>query len=146
MTLTINQKLILDDRLTDSTYPLADMPLHGYDDNILLLSKNALFPWFILVPSTQETEFHKLSTDQQSQTQQHINTIARFIEMHFSPDKINIATIGNIVSQMHIHIIGRRKDDSCWPNVVWGSKQYKDYEAGEVTTIKNQLSEILKPL
>jgi len=123
----------LDARLAEDTHPLGEV-----DDNLLLLSKNALFPWFILVPKTQETEFHKLNSEQQANIQQHINAVARFIEKHFSSDKINIATIGNIVSQLHVHIIGRKESDVCWPGVVWGTSHFKNYESQEITAIKKQ--------
>ena len=124
----------LDDRLKADCYRLGTC-----DDNILLLSKNALFPWFILVPNTDETEYHKLSSSQQASTQQQINAIAQFIEQNFSTDKINIASIGNIVSQLHVHIIGRSKEDACWPNVVWGTAHFKNYESNAVAIIRNQL-------
>ena len=129
----------LDTRLTEDTYPLGE-----FDDCLLLLSKNALFPWFILVPDTKEIEFHKLNSTQQTNIQQHINAVARFIEGCFPTDKINIASIGNIVSQCHIHIIGRHHNDACWPNVVWGIPQFKAYEKGEVAAIKSQLTDTLK--
>ena len=131
--------IALDARLKTDTYQLGE-----FDGSLLLLSKNALFPWFILVPETQEIEFHKLSAEQQSTTQQRINAVARFIEQHFSTDKINIATIGNIVSQLHIHIIGRNKNDACWPGVVWGTTQFENYKTGKVATIKTQLADALQ--
>lgn len=136
--------ITLDSRLKEDTYllgRLSEKTSGGNNDCLLLLSKNAAFPWFILVPSTQEIEFHKLQPGQQAGIQQHINSIAQFIEQHFPTDKINIASIGNIVSQLHIHIIGRRKDDACWPGVVWGSSHSKKYEAHEVVAIKSQLAD-----
>lgn len=131
--------IILDARLVEDTYPLGT-----FDDCQVLLSKNALFPWFILVPATQEIEFHKLGAQQQTNIQQHINAVAQFIEEYFSTDKINVASIGNIVSQLHIHVIGRNQNDACWPNVVWGTSQFKAYETGVIATIKTQLSTALK--
>lgn len=128
----------LDQRLKNDTYQLGNL-----GNNLLLLSKNALFPWFMLVPDTNEIELHKLDAEQQRQTQQHINTIARFIEAHFPTDKMNIASIGNIVSQLHIHIIGRHKSDACWPGVVWGTHHFKEYEADELKKIKAQLADTL---
>lgn len=133
--------MTLDTRLKADTYQLGE-----FDGSLLLLSKNALFPWFILVPETREIEFHKLSAAQQSRTQQQINAVARFIEDHFSADKINIATIGNIVSQLHIHIIGRNKNDACWPGVVWGTSHFEDYEAHTIATLKTQLAGMLKDI
>ena len=130
--------IILDSRLADDTYRLGT-----FDDCLLLLSKNALFPWFILVPETPEIEFHKLNTQQQTNIQQHINAVATFIEGHFSTEKINIASIGNIVSQLHIHIIGRHQNDACWPNVVWGTRHFKAYETNDVVAIKTQLADAL---
>lgn len=131
--------ITLDERLAADTHQLGT-----FDNCLLLLSKNALFPWFILVPATQEIEYHKLDTQQQARIQQYINAIAQFIEENFSTEKINIASIGNIVSQLHIHIIGRHQNDACWPNVVWGTTQFKAYEINEITAIKKQLSDTLK--
>lgn len=133
--------ITLDARLKADTYPLGE-----FDGSLLLLSKNALFPWFILVPETREIEYHKLDTEQQSKIQQHINAVARYIEDHFSVDKINVATIGNIVSQLHIHIIGRHKNDACWPGVVWGTPHFESYDASKLATIKTQLAETLKDI
>ena len=131
--------IILDTRLAEDTYPLG-----AFDDCLLLLSKNALFPWFILVPATQEVEFHKLEAQQQTNIQQHINAIAQFIEGYFPTEKINVASIGNIVSQLHIHVIGRHHNDACWPNVVWGTTQFKGYEIDMISDIKIQLGSALK--
>lgn len=131
--------IVLNDRLQEDTYRLGE-----FSDCLLLLSKNALFPWFILVPDTDATEFYKLSPDQQMRTQQHINAIAQFIEAHFPTEKINIATIGNIVPQLHIHIIGRHQNDACWPGVVWGTSHFKEYNTEEVNSIRKQLSNKLK--
>lgn len=131
--------ITLDSRLAADTYRLGT-----FDDCLLLLSKNALFPWFILVPKTQEIEFHKLEGKQQFNIQQHINVVAQFIGENFSTDKINIASIGNIVSQMHIHVIGRSETDPCWPGVVWGTSHFKDYETHTINNIKVKLSESLE--
>jgi len=128
----------IDERLATDSYQLGK-----FDNCQLLLSKNALFPWFILVPTTRETEFHKLDPAQQAKIQQHINVVAQFIEKCFSTDKINIASIGNIVSQLHIHIIGRKRNDACWPGVVWGTTHFSEYKTGDVIIIKKQLADTL---
>jgi diadenosine tetraphosphate (Ap4A) HIT family hydrolase len=130
--------ITLDPRLQADSHLLGE-----FDNCFLLLSNNALFPWFILVPETEEIEFHKLSPEQQASIQQHINAVARFIETHFATDKINIATIGNMVSQLHIHIIGRNRHDACWPGVVWGTPHIKAYEGQQVEAIKSQLADAL---
>jgi diadenosine tetraphosphate (Ap4A) HIT family hydrolase len=109
--------------------------------NILLLHKNALLPWFILVPDTSENELYKLQDAQLLKVQQCINHLARFVEQHFKTDKLNIATIGNIVPQLHVHIIGRFNDDFCWPAPVWGQTQSADYTEKQIRDIKATLVE-----
>ena len=70
--------------------------------------------------------------------------MSRFVEKNFSTDKLNIACIGNVVSQLHIHIVGRRKNDICWPGVVWGLKESKEYSAEEVNRIRGKLIESIQ--
>ncbi len=105
----------------------------------ILLMDNALVPWFILVPETSITEFHQLEHKQQLQLLEEINRISGFIESHFTISKLNTATIGNIVRQMHIHIIGRHEKDYCWPGVVWGRVEKEPYEQSKVDEIRNAL-------
>ena len=131
--------LSLDRRLENDTHQLGKL-----DNCLLLLSKNAHFPWFILVPATDEIEYHRLDNALQKRLQQHINAVAEFIETHFDTDKINIATIGNVVSQLHIHIIGRSKNDPCWPGVVWGTEHFKPYSENEIEKIKIQIKDTLE--
>ncbi len=102
----------------------------------LLLHKNALIPWFILVPDTGQRELFKLQAAQQTLVQNSINQLASFVEQHFNSDKLNIATIGNIVPQLHIHIIGRKTSDYCWPNPVWGQTDSREYQEEEVQAIR----------
>jgi len=120
---------------------LADCYVLGtINDNTLLLHKNALVPWFILVPDTRQTEFFKLETCQQQAIQAIVNEIAHFIEHHFKPDKLNIATLGNLVHQLHIHIIGRFINDYCWPAPVWGQQQSSTYHPDELIALKQHIS------
>jgi diadenosine tetraphosphate (Ap4A) HIT family hydrolase len=124
----------LDTRLQQDTYFL------GYMDGVcLLLSRNAYFPWFILVPDTQETEFYRLPRETQLQLLNLINRLSRFVEKYFSVDKLNVATIGNVVSQMHVHVVGRTIGDPCWPGVVWGCDQFKGYSEGQLKDIREKL-------
>lgn len=105
----------------------------------ILLLNNALVPWFVLVPETSITEFHHLEQQQQLLLLTEINHISGFIENNFEITKLNTATIGNIVQQMHIHIIGRHEKDYCWPGVVWGRPEKEAYESAQVDKIKNAL-------
>lgn len=111
------------------------------DNTSILLSRNAHFPWFLLVPQTRQRELHQLAPEQQNAVLEQINLVSRFIEDSFRVEKLNVACIGNIVPQMHIHIVGRNRDDICWPNVVWGIEQHKAYQEAEVHSIKMKLQQ-----
>ena len=105
----------------------------------LLLHKNALVPWFILVPDTDKNELFKLDSEQQAVIQTEINTLANFTEKHFNSDKLNIASIGNIVPQLHIHIISRKVSDFCWPSPIWGRQEFAEYTTPQLNEIKQAL-------
>ena len=109
------------------------------DDIHILLMNNTLLPWFILVPETRQTELHQLPEVQFQRLMTLQRTMARFIESNFAVDKINTAAIGNVVSQLHVHVIGRCKTDHCWPGVVWGNPQKSLYSSDEAKTIGQKL-------
>ena len=111
------------------------------EDHYLLLMNNNLVPWFILVPRADVHEFYEINKDMQVSLLEHINSLSAFIKDHFQAEKLNIATIGNIVKQLHIHIIGRRQDDFCWPGVVWGTQDKQPYSKEQINHIKDLLVE-----
>ena len=96
----------------------------------VLLKDNAVFPWFILVPEVESsiTELHELEATDYASVMFTIRQVSEFVEKHFDPDKINVAAIGNIVNQLHIHIIARTTTDPAWPGVVWSCDSKTPYE------------------
>lgn len=96
----------------------------------VLLKDNAVFPWFILVPEVDEsiTELHQLDATAYASVMFSVRQISEFVEGHFQAEKINVAAIGNIVRQLHIHIVARSETDPAWPGVVWSSDAKKPYE------------------
>lgn len=125
----------LDPRLQNDCFILSESELF-----LVLLMNNSLVPWFILVPKTDVTELYQLDEVMQSKVLGQINLISQFINDEFKPDKLNVAAIGNIVNQLHIHIVGRYKSDVYWPGVVWGSNEKKAYQQDELDSIKSQLN------
>lgn len=95
---------------------------------LVLLMNNSLVPWFILVPQRNEVEICDLPHEDQLAVLECINRLSRFLKIHFKADKLNVAAIGNVVRQMHIHVVGRYVDDFCWPGVVWGRKERQPYD------------------
>jgi len=129
---------ILDERLEADCYQLGRFQFCR-----LLLSKNAAVPWFILVPETQYTELFELSEKEQQSLQIEINLVSKFVKDTFDVTKLNVAAIGNIVSQMHIHIVGRHPADYCWPGVVWGVASESEYRDEQVTQLIDALNKKL---
>lgn len=82
--------------------------------------KASSLPWLILVPDTDVTELYQLSPQRYQEIMSRVNALSRCIPASFPVDKLNVAAIGNVVEQMHIHVIGRRRNDYCWPQPVWG--------------------------
>ena len=87
------------------------------------MHRSAQFPWFLLVPEDPATELHELPPALRAELQALADRVGRFVLKHWRCDKLNIAAIGNVVPQLHLHVIGRRQDDALWPRVVWGNLQ-----------------------
>jgi diadenosine tetraphosphate (Ap4A) HIT family hydrolase len=106
----------LDSRLEADTLPVGDLALSS-----VLLLNDARFPWFVLVPRIEGvSELTDLSDEQSAQLMQDIRIAARVMLELSKPDKVNVGALGNIVTQLHVHVIGRFRSDPAWPGPVWG--------------------------
>ena len=84
------------------------------------LNNDSRFPWLILIPElTNLRELHEIPVDLQSRVYKEINLCSKLLEEVSQADKMNVAALGNIVPQLHIHIIARKQDDIAWPQPVW---------------------------
>ncbi|KPY58319.1 Histidine triad protein [Pseudomonas amygdali pv. sesami] len=138
-----NQELfivfVLDSRLQQDTLPIGDFPLCR-----LLLSNDSHYPWFILVPRRADiTEVFQLSAADQLQLWQETSVLAKVLKELFDADKINIAALGNVVSQLHMHVIVRNRDDAAWPAPVWGKHAAVAYTDEQFSAICRQLRPVL---
>ena len=114
---------ILNNRLAHDSFFVADLELCQ-----IRLINNQEFIWFILVPKINDIiHITDLSLNNQILLMQEINQTAMILQKLFTPTRLNIAMIGNIVSQMHWHIVVRYDTDTAWPSPVWG-KQSSVYE------------------
>ncbi len=108
--------MILHPQLEQDCFVLGRFPL-----SVVLLMNDSRYPWFILVPQRQDVrEIHHLSDQDQQQLMRESSVLAGCIETEFNADKINIAALGNVVPQLHIHHIVRYRNDPVWPAPVWG--------------------------
>ena len=87
----------------------------------VLLIRNAAVPWFILVPDTRLQDVLDLPDEHRKMVMTDCAGISTFIKQTLGFDKVNFAGLGNVVPQMHLHIIGRHSGDPCWPQPVWGN-------------------------
>lgn len=103
-------------QLLEDCHQLGAMP-----SGPLLLHRNASLPWFILVPDTSLEDVLDLDPASLSELLSDCQQVSRFIKRELALTKINFAGLGNVVPQMHLHIIGRSQADACWPQPVWGN-------------------------
>lgn len=129
----------LDSRLENDTLFIANLQLSR-----LLLMNDSNFAWLILVPQKENlTELTDLDFAEQTQLLKEINLVAEILKKNFPCDKLNIATLGNVVSQLHIHVIARRKDDAAFPKPVWGNSVVKFYEKSEAEKLVEKIRSLI---
>jgi diadenosine tetraphosphate (Ap4A) HIT family hydrolase len=125
----------LHDRLTADTLLVGDFPLC-----LLLLSKDANYPWTILVPKREGIEeIYQLNNIDRQQLLHESCVLAEAMQTLFSPDKLNIATIGNKVPQLHMHHVARTTGDAAWPGPVWGAAPAASYSEDKIRAIHTSL-------
>jgi len=103
----------------------------------VLLKDNAIFPWFILVPEVDDsiTELHQLDATDYASIMFTVRQMSEFVDSHFKADKVNVAAIGNIVKQLHIHVIARYESAPAWPGVVWSCPEKRNYDKEDALAI-----------
>jgi diadenosine tetraphosphate (Ap4A) HIT family hydrolase len=118
---------ILDERLANDTTFVADLPFCR-----ALLMKDRRFPWIVLVPRRPgAVELFDLDPDERAQLIEETALVARALKKVTGAAKINVGALGNVVSQLHMHVVARREDDDAFPRGVWGSGAAEAYPDGE---------------
>ena len=113
----------------------------------VLLMKDANYPWCVLVPSSEnKTEIFELSKEEQEQLQLESTSLLSYLNDEFNADKMNVAALGNVVSQLHIHHIVRYTGDIAWPKPVWGAFLAKKYSDEDLNNLIAKLSVGFKKL
>jgi diadenosine tetraphosphate (Ap4A) HIT family hydrolase len=111
----------------------------------LLLINDSHYPWFVLVPERLNiTEIYQLSKADQQQLNFESTLLSQTLAELYRADKMNIAAIGNLVPQLHIHHIVRYKNDIAWPAPVWGKFDAESYTEQHLKLIKTQMHNALK--
>lgn len=126
-------------QLEKDTFNLGQFPLCR-----LLLMNDSNYPWFILVPQRDNIrELHELNDTDRCQLWDESAQLARALTQAFSPDKLNIAALGNQVPQLHIHHVVRYTRDPAWPAPVWGKVPARRYYSAESMKLVRLLTPLL---
>jgi diadenosine tetraphosphate (Ap4A) HIT family hydrolase len=132
-------------QLERDTFAVGDLPLSR-----LLLMDDANFPWLIAVPRRAGAEeIFDLEAREQAQLMSELALLARLLKDLTGCDKINVAAIGNMVPQLHVHLVARRRDDAAWPRPVWGASPPRPYGDNErdrlIAAIRQRILASLNP-
>jgi diadenosine tetraphosphate (Ap4A) HIT family hydrolase len=128
-TFSLHPQLVLDG------IELADFPLCK-----LLLCNDSAYPWFILVPKIADiSEVFQLEWQQQQQLLNESSLLSELLLQVFAGDKMNIAALGNVVEQLHVHHVVRFKSDAQWPKPIWGQQALTPYSDEELVALKAKL-------
>ena len=117
----------LHSQLKKDTIDIGDLPLCK-----VLVIKDANYPWLLLVPRREAVEIIDLDDVEQAQLTTEVSRVARALKDITQCDKLNIAALGNVVPQLHVHVIARRTSDPAWPRPVWGVMPPLAHDAAEV--------------
>jgi diadenosine tetraphosphate (Ap4A) HIT family hydrolase len=129
----------LHERLRSDTVAIAAWPL-----SLLLLMNARQWPWLILVPQRAGLrEIHDLEASDRARLIEEIARASRCLETLVQPAKINVGALGNLVPQLHVHVIARFTDDPAWPRPVWGTVAPEPYEAA---ALKDRVRQIRSAL
>jgi diadenosine tetraphosphate (Ap4A) HIT family hydrolase len=125
----------LHSQLQKDTIDIGDLPLCR-----VLVIKDAHYPWLLLVPRREgAVEIIDLDEVAQAQLMTEVSRVARALKETTKCDKLNIAALGNVVPQLHVHVIARRTGDAAWPRPVWGVMPPLAHDPEEVQNFINAL-------
>jgi diadenosine tetraphosphate (Ap4A) HIT family hydrolase len=126
-------------RLAADSHVLGALPA-----SLLLLHREAALHWFILVPATACADVTDLPAAQRNALLDDAAALAAELKGHWGYPKVNIGALGNVVPQLHLHVVGRRPEDYCWPGPVWGAPAPgRAYRDGDIAAIGGRLRQSL---
>lgn len=128
----------IDERILSTAFILGDWPLSR-----VFLKNESQFPWLILVPRVENTqEIYQLTKEHQQILMTEINQLSLLVNNYFNPDKLNIGSLGNVVPQLHVHVVARNKQDVLWPQGIWqAALDTKSYDSSVLNPLLSDLRE-----
>jgi len=131
----------VDERISSTSFFLGDWPLSR-----IFLKNNANYPWLILVPREPNIqEIDQLTRRQQYRLMNEISALSSIVKAYFKSDKLNVGALGNIVSQLHVHVVARFENDALWPHGIWQAAQTSvPYTEAQIERLLLALRDLLK--
>jgi len=131
----------LNPQLAADTRPVVSLPLCE-----VLLMNDSRFPWCILVPRVPELrDFHDVPAAQKATFMAEIERVSLALKRLTGAYKMNVAALGNMVEQLHVHVIARQREDAAWPGPVWGVGKAEAYDDAAADGLIARLREALQP-
>ena len=132
----------IDPKLSSGSFIVAELKISR-----LLLKNDANYLWFILIPRKADAiELTDLNFADQTEILREINQVSKALQKGFAVDKLNIATLGNKVKQLHIHVIGRFENDISFPKPIWEFAPAKPYEEKAAQDLIEKIQSLLEPV
>lgn len=130
---------VLDARLAADSLPVIDLALSS-----VRLMRDASYPWLLVVPRRAElVELIDLAPEEQHALWAELARVSHALRATVPCDKLNVAALGNVVSQLHVHVIARRQGDAAWPRPVWGAVPATPYASGAAEQLAARLAAAL---
>lgn len=122
------------------------MPIIGLDLCRVLLMNDCQYPWLIMVPEVAGVrEIHDLTPGDQQRLMAEITHVSRRLQRYSNADKMNVAALGNMVPQLHVHVIARFESDAAWPGPIWGKVPAMPYPQDKAETFIQEFGAALGP-
>ena len=118
--------------------------LAEWGSGVLLLHSNASLHWFLLVPKTSAVDLLDLEKAESQELFSVASVLHGYLKRELSYPRVNVGALGLVVPQLHLHVVGRRTDDPCWPAPVWGNlPDGPAYAESDLVTIKCDVERLL---
>lgn len=131
-----------DARLVADSHPVAELPLCQ-----LRLMNDARYPWLVLIPRRPGvSEVFELDEADQRQLWREATAVGQALKAQLGGDKLNVANLGNVVAQLHVHLVLRRRDDDAWPGPVWGHGQATPYAPDAQAAMRDRVLALVEGL
>ncbi|WP_206485333.1 HIT family protein [Thalassotalea sp. G2M2-11] len=138
----MNTSFTLHHLLQRDCLELIDFPLSK-----LLVMNDSQYPWFVLVPKVENIkDIYQLDWADQQQLLNESSLLSELLMQVFNGDKMNVAALGNVCPQLHVHHIVRFEEDKAWPKPIWGEHPMQAYSEAELAELKNKLMPALESI